>query len=207
MNFILYINSGGIVAWILLVMYFIVCAIVLERILFFWNTRANFTEINTDLQCILDSENINKIINSISINRYQKSTLVTMILYYINNLSRSQKAFDEKIDREGFILVEDMEENLWILSQISFIAPLLGLLGTVLGLINSFRIMSTLGADADVSSFASGIWEAMITTAAGLIVAILSVIAYKVFENIVQKRSNQLSKIVSLLNEHRFSQE
>ncbi|MGL4394592.1 MAG: MotA/TolQ/ExbB proton channel family protein [Brevinema sp.] len=207
MNILSYINNGGVVAWILVAMYFIVCAIVLERILFFWNSRAHFAQVYSELHHVLDTENINKVSHAPSVIRYQKSTLVTMILYYLNNFTRSQKAFDEKIEREAFILVEDMEENLWILSQIAFISPLLGLLGTVLGLIDSFRIMSTLGADADVSAFAGGIWKAMITTAAGLIVAILAVLAQKVFENIVQKRSNQLTKIVSVLNEHQFSQE
>ena len=114
----------------------------------------------------------------------------------------SNKILNERLEREVFESIEEMESHIWILYQIAYVSPLLGLLGTVLGLISSFQIMATLGESADVAAFANGIWEAMITTAFGLIVAIPSVLLYKTFDKIVEKRSNQMTKLVSLLNEY-----
>lgn len=62
--------------------------------------------------------------------------------------------------------------------------------------------MATLGDSANISTFASGIWEAMITTALGLIVAIPALLLHKIIDKTVEKRSYQFSLLVSLLNDY-----
>jgi biopolymer transport protein ExbB len=72
------------------------------------------------------------------------------------------------------------------LELIATVAPLLGLLGTVLGMIAAFQALETAGAQADPSSLAGGIWEALLTTAAGMAVAIPASAALTWFESVIE---------------------
>lgn len=75
-----------------------------------------------------------------------------------------------------------LEKNLSIISVIGNVAPLLGLLGTVTGMIKAFIKIQQMGPAADASVVAGGIWEALITTAAGLSVAIMAIILFHYLE-------------------------
>ena len=80
-----------------------------------------------------------------------------------------------------------LERFIAALSTISTVAPLLGLLGTILGMIQSFAVISTVGSGRS-TALASGIANALLTTAAGLIIAIPSVVFYNYFVNAVNKK-------------------
>jgi biopolymer transport protein ExbB len=67
------------------------------------------------------------------------------------------------------------------------VAPLLGLLGTVLGMIAAFQTLQEAGARADPTALAGGIWEALLTTAAGMAVAIPAAIALSWFEGVIDR--------------------
>ena len=189
------INLAGVIGWILLFLYLFIGTICIERMYYFYYTRSEFDKLYTALSQTSEiSEDL--------INPYLSSQNIKIIQSFQKNYSLSNKILNERLEREVFESIEEMESHIWILYQIAYVSPLLGLLGTVLGLISSFQIMATLGESADVAAFASGIWEAMITTAFGLIVAIPSVLLYKIFDKIVEKRSNQMTKLVSLLNEY-----
>jgi len=98
-----------------------------------------------------------------------------------------------------------MEKNFKGLSAISHVSPLLGLLGTVTGIIGAFAVISELGGQVDVTALAGGIWEAMLTTAAGLVVAIPAQLSFLYFEKVVSARANRMSYIITYLNEELFS--
>ncbi len=76
------------------------------------------------------------------------------------------------------------------------IAPLLGLLGTILGMIKAFQALQDFGAQADPSVLAGGIWEALLTTALGLAVAIPAIIAFNLIENRIDAFRQRTSAIV-----------
>ena len=78
-------------------------------------------------------------------------------------------------------------EGLRTLELVMTIAPLLGLLGTVLGMIEAFQTLQDSGARADPSALAGGIWEALLTTAAGMAVAIPAGIALSWFESVTDR--------------------
>ncbi|MGL5722685.1 MAG: MotA/TolQ/ExbB proton channel family protein [Brevinema sp.] len=185
-----FISHGGVVSWILIALYLIMCTVALERIVFF--TQTYFPQKNiTDL-----IQNPNK-----NMKKHVRSQVYRIYALKKSLNATSTPRINEKIEREAFSLIEEMRSSLWILSNISHVAPLLGLLGTILGLISSFQIMAVMGADADISVFAGGIWEAMSTTALGLIVAIPALFLYKIFEHIVDRRCGQITRIVSLMSE------
>jgi biopolymer transport protein ExbB len=70
-----------------------------------------------------------------------------------------------------------------LLELIGLIAPLLGLLGTILGMITAFQALQSSGSQADPAVLAGGIWEALLTTAIGLLVAIPAIITFNLVEN------------------------
>ena len=70
-----------------------------------------------------------------------------------------------------------------LLELIGLIAPLLGLLGTILGMISAFQALQASGSKADPAVLAGGIWEALLTTALGLVVAIPAIVAFNMAEN------------------------
>ena len=79
------------------------------------------------------------------------------------------------------LIIQDLEKNVDILGIISHTAPLLGLLGTVMGMIRAFMRIEELAGRVNASVLAGGIWEALLTTAFGLMVAIPSFIMYHYF--------------------------
>jgi biopolymer transport protein ExbB len=91
---------------------------------------------------------------------------------------------------------------LGVLEQVSYLAPLLGLLGTVLGIIDVFHGLAEQGASADAGSLAGGIWEALLTTAVGLCVAIPFALLHAGFqsrvENVRGRLQDQLTRILTV---------
>lgn len=82
------------------------------------------------------------------------------------------------------------------LELIGLIAPLLGLLGTILGMIDAFRALQDSGAQADPAALAGGIWEALLTTALGLAIAIPAIVAFNLIENRIDVFRQRTSAIV-----------
>jgi len=97
--------------------------------------------------------------------------------------------------------IKALERGLETLSVIGAGAPLLGLLGTVTGLMAAFGRMEALGGAVDIAALSGGIWEAMITTATGLGAAIPAVAAGRVFERIVELRLRDMAYAASTMAE------
>ncbi|MAN64360.1 MAG: hypothetical protein CMI60_20700 [Parvibaculum sp.] len=93
---------------------------------------------------------------------------------------------EKQIERAGFRAarreLRPLEGGLGMLGLIAMLSPLIGLLGTVIGMIDAFRALSEAGGAVDPSLLSSGIWVALLTTAAGLIVAIPATVAHGWFE-------------------------
>ncbi len=94
---------------------------------------------------------------------------------------------EDVVNFEGNRAIESLERRLRGLAVIAQGAPLLGLLGTVTGMINAFMSIEQSAGQVNVSSLAGGIWEALLTTAFGLIVAIPALFAYHFFETKVDR--------------------
>jgi biopolymer transport protein ExbB len=88
-----------------------------------------------------------------------------------------RSSLEAEVQRRGNAEVENMSRHIRLLELVAMIAPLLGLLGTVLGMIQSFQGLELAQGAAKASVLAGGIWQALLTTAAGLIVAIPAAIA------------------------------
>ncbi len=105
----------------------------------------------------------------------------------INKLGRDIKHIEAAIENAGKIEVYKLEKNLGLLATISGAGPMVGFYGTVVGMISAFIAIAQEEGSVSPKLLSSGIYEAMITTAAGLIVGIIAYIGYNYLVTQVQK--------------------
>ena len=122
------------------------------------------------------------------------------------NLQHDREIMKEAIEETGRHVVHEMERYLNTLGTIASITPLLGLLGTVIGMIKVFNTITTSGV-GNASLLAGGISEALITTAAGLVVAIPSLMFYRYFRGLldeyVVRMEEEALKLVEVIHGQR----
>lgn len=103
-----------------------------------------------------------------------------------------KEQLEEVINLKGSAELKRLDQNLHVIELVGRIAPLLGLLGTVLGLVDAFREISSSTGGIDPSMLAGGIWEALITTVAGMTIAIPAMVAHHFLEHRVQSFAWQM---------------
>ena len=103
-----------------------------------------------------------------------------------------RRDLEEEAARDGAARLASLRSHLRLLELIAMICPLLGLLGTVLGMIDAFRSLEAAGSRVDPAILSGGIWVALLTTAAGLLVAIPAAAAHHVFEGIVERTAHSM---------------
>jgi biopolymer transport protein ExbB len=108
-------------------------------------------------------------------------------------------ALDAEVERRGNEEMERMSRHLRMLEVIAMVSPLLGLLGTVLGMIQSFQELEIAQGSANASVLAGGIWQALLTTAAGLIVAIPAAIAAQLLAARIESAGQLIESTVGQL--------
>jgi biopolymer transport protein ExbB len=99
----------------------------------------------------------------------------------LNNASFSREVIRESIEESGRAVAHKLEKNLTTLGTIATVSPLLGLLGTVIGMVELFGAFNAAGSGHDVAQFAKGISVALYNTAAGIVVAVPAMICYRYF--------------------------
>jgi len=107
------------------------------------------------------------------------------------------EAAREETERVARRCLLEAREGLRILDVIVTVAPLLGLLGTVLGMIGAFQALQATGARADPAVLAGGIWEALLTTAAGMGVAIPAAMALAWFEAVIDRMAGDMEDLAT----------
>lgn len=214
------IQKGGVVMWPIAALGLITVAIFIERAVFFIITSANYNEYRTALLSHIDNSGLDTDLDlvpeqtssgtlsrvSLISLRWKRSAYHRLARVFQKHLTSGEKSMDEALARTGGQSIEKMERFMTALSAISHVSPLLGLLGTVTGIISSFAVISELGGQVDVTALAGGIWEAMLTTASGLVVAIPAQLAYFGFEKIIDSRSRRMGYIVTDLKERMYNQ-
>lgn len=105
----------------------------------------------------------------------------------VMRIGRPLKDIETAVENVGKIEVGKLEKNLGTLATIAGAAPMIGFLGTVTGMITAFYNMSKAGNNIDPGLLSGGIYEAMVTTAAGLVVGIIAYIGYNVLVSMIDK--------------------
>jgi len=175
-------------------------AIIIERFLYFWTRREDTERFMKDILRAIEEGNIDIALDIATKRHSPVAEVVSATLKtYIDNQDNTD--MEKTVKKVGSKELSALETNLQGLNVIAAVSPLLGLLGTVIGMIKAFMQVETHGAGVNVGLLAGGIWEAMITTAAGLCVAIPCLLFYHYFMGKVNKIEILLKNLSSELIE------
>jgi biopolymer transport protein ExbB len=168
---------GGWSMWPLLAASIIGLGVALERFYFFFSTKLISKGFNQDLDDIVEEKGL---VGAKEFLESKKEERISMILTNGMEVSSADpELFVKGIEREAGEVMTILEKGLPILAAVSTIAPLVGFLGTVSGMINAFDAIAN-ADQVNAKVVAGGIKEALITTAAGLIVAIPAMAFYQI---------------------------
>ncbi len=146
-----------------------------------------------------------KIDSALALCRSANKPFTRMIEKGILRIGRPLNDVHAAIENVGNLEVSKLEKGLPLLASVAGGAPMIGFLGTVMGMIRAFYDMAQHGSNIDVTLLSSGIYQAMVTTVAGLMVGIVAYFAYNILvsrvENIVFKMEAHTTDFMDLLNE------
>ena len=194
-------DRGGIILALILVLSVIAVVIIVERLIFFRRIRVDENLIIERLRSTLEKGHYDE---ALSICENNPSPVTNLMRVGIEKRDLSQETIKAAITDAANMEIPRMERYLSFLGTIAHISPLLGLLGTVTGNIRAFGVLGDFAAaGGNPALLAQGISEALVTTAAGLIVAIPAIIFYnalvaKVNHRIIQLE-NRVTEMVFLL--------
>ncbi len=176
--------KGGWVMVPIILLSVIAIYIFFER--FYVITKAGNEDINF-MNRIKDYIYDSKIDAAIALCKSNNSPASRMVEKGITRIGRPLNDVNTTIENIGKLEVYKLEKGLPALATIAGAAPMIGFLGTVIGMIRAFYDMSNAGNNIDVSLLSNGIYTAMVTTVAGLIVGILAHFAYNILVSKVEK--------------------
>ncbi len=146
-----------------------------------------------------------KIDAAIALCRSNPTPAARMMEKGISRIGRPLTDVNAAIENVGNLEISKLEKSLPTLASVAGGAPMIGFLGTVMGMIQAFYDMSAAGNNIDVTLLSTGIYQAMVTTVAGLIVGIIAYFAYNILvanvEKVVFKMEATTSEFMDLLNE------
>lgn len=171
-------------------------ALVLERAIYFWKTRLDAASFSQGIYALVEKGNLKE---AESICAKTNQPLAAVFKAGLEHPDEEPAEIERIMEREGTRQVELAERNLNYLVVIVGVEPLLGFLGTILGLIQAFMAWEKFSEAVTVSQLASGIYQAMITTAAGLLIAIPYFVIYHVFMGRVNRLAHEINHFGDLL--------
>ena len=186
---------GGPVVWILMVMSVFALSLVFLK---FWQLALVKPEKNEDIQQALGhwrNNDVSAAMNALDTNR----PVSNIVFNAIDGLHKNQPmgVLQEELSRQANDVIQQLRSFLKPLEIIASLSPLLGLLGTVLGMIMAFQQMEAAGSQVDPSILSGGIWQALLTTAAGLAVAIPVAAIHSWFDRKIERVTHALNDAVT----------
>ncbi len=161
--------DGGPMLWVILLAGAVGIAVFVQRLLHCHRAQINSAQFLNGVRTVLKRDNV---VEALSICDATPGPVARLVKAAIMNRDQGRERIREALEEAGLVEVPRLEEKLNLLATIAQIAPLLGLLGTVLGFIDVFSVLEDKGLNAHVGQLSEGIWKALICTAAGLAVAI-----------------------------------
>lgn len=182
-----FLNKGGITIWAIAMLSVLTLAIILWKI---WRLALLGAWSRNTTQTSVDSWVAGNGAQALTMLGSHKSIRAQVARAAMNAVADPQlsgEAPREETARVAKGLLAEARGGLRALELIATVAPLLGLLGTVLGMIVAFQALQDAGSRADPSALAGGIWEALLTTAAGMAVAIPASVSLTWFESVIDR--------------------
>ncbi|MCH7515876.1 MAG: MotA/TolQ/ExbB proton channel family protein [Bacteroidetes bacterium] len=186
--------KGGLIIWFILATSILGMAVVIDRFIVIRRAKINVPAFMIRLRGLIKKNDIS---GAVSVCMQEKSPIANIIRKGLKKYKFGHNRVKESIENAGKQEVNKLEKGLSILATIAGVAPLLGFLGTVTGMISAFMTIEDLAGSANPSDLAGGIWEALLTTAFGLIVGIPAFAFYNYFVNGVKKLVGDMETVAN----------
>lgn len=196
-------KQGGPITWVIALFGILSLLIIAERALHLHRAQINVPEFLRGILNILKRGNV---LEAISICDDTPGPVARVVRAPLMHCAESERAQQQAVREAGLSEIPRLEKRLKLLLALAYLAPLLGLLGTVGGMIELFQRMETTGTFFKIEEISGSVWTALLSTAAGLVVAIPSLGFYNHFraqvDMIVLDMEKAASEILFYLSEH-----
>ena len=194
--------KGGWIMGVLLVLSFVAIFIFIQRFTIIRRAKKNDESF---MNRIKDYIHDGKIDSALNLCRKTKNPSARMIEKGISRLGRPMNDVLVAIENVGNIEVAKLEKGFPIIATIAAIAPMIGFLGTVTGMVRAFFEMANAGTNVDITLLSGGIYEALVTTVGGLVVGIIALFGYNYLvsqvDTVVNNMESKTMEFMDLLNE------
>ena len=188
-------NLGGPFMWVLLVFSIATITIIIERCIYIAWHDSRVTPLSNRVKQLLregKKEEAEKMLSELG----HKKTAATILYALLSNSKFGEARMENAAECEAQERIRRMENGINYLTALSSIAPLTGFLGTVSGMIGAFKSIAA-ATDVNAQLVANGIYEALITTVFGLIIAIAALVAYNLLVQRVDTFAAETSKCIN----------
>src|SRR2546428_8212412 len=164
-----FLRLGGPMIWLILFASAVALVVFIQRVLLYHRAQINSTEFLHGVRNVLKRDNV---VEALSICDATPGPVARLVKTAILNRDRGREGVRDALEEAGLLEVPRLEDKLTLLATIAQVAPLMGLLGTVLKFLEMFRDLQQAGPFATPNQLAGGIWGSLICMAAGLAEAI-----------------------------------
>lgn len=184
-----FLAKGGILMIPILLSSLIAVAVIIERLWYYHRARCDTNTLYSRLYPLARHKHIPE---AIALCKTYRGVLPRILTIVFQNGHLPVEDIEKQVSAAGTREIQLLSKHVRALGIIGNVAPLLGLLGTVFGMVKTFMQIAELQGQVNPSVLAGGIWEALLTTAAGLTVAIPVVIMHHYFEGVVEQFAFQM---------------
>ncbi|MFA6541059.1 MAG: MotA/TolQ/ExbB proton channel family protein [Bacteroidota bacterium] len=184
MNLLELFLKGGLVMWPILICSLVTVAVIVEKYVMLSRAKVDPKQLMMKIRSALSR---NDIAGAVEACAKVKAPVSNILRHGVVNYKHGEQSVKEAIELAGKEEIFYLEKRLPVLANMAGIAPMLGFLGTVTGMIAAFQTIERLGGNVNPSVLAGGIWEAMLTTAFGLLVGIPALYFYNYFVSRVNR--------------------
>ncbi|MCL2229515.1 MAG: MotA/TolQ/ExbB proton channel family protein [Treponema sp.] len=180
---------GGVVMWPLLAFSISVVAITIERLFYFLNHNLDVEEISQKTMDFVREKNFSgadEYLSGLKGKNMAARVLLSLVLHAKPETQFNERRAEKAAETEASNCINSLENGFNFLTALGSLSPLTGFLGTVTGMIGAFRSIAE-ATEVNAQIVANGIYEALITTVFGLIIAIIAMISHSVFSYIVDR--------------------
>jgi biopolymer transport protein ExbB len=196
-------SKGGVMMLPIILCSVVALTVIFERLYYFFKISENPQKLFESLQKLLGK---GRHPQALELCQQSKGPIGKLLSTGLSYRNMPKWKLEETLSVTGQEEINNMGKNIRVLEVIAAISPLMGLLGTVLGMVQAFNKVAEYKGQVDPSLLAGGIWEALLTTAAGLAVAIPAVVMLHYFDRKIETSSFFMSKFSQLLI-HEFDSE
>ncbi len=168
-------DRGGPVMWVLLVLSVLATVLFVERALYLHRGQIRSTEFLSGIKNILRKR---RLVEALTVCEETPGPVAHVVKAALMHYEEGEDRIRFAISEAALVEIPALERRVGSIAAIAQAAPLLGLLGTVLGMISTFGVLQAEGAYVSMGQISGGMWQALLTTAAGLAIAVPAYLAH-----------------------------